>query len=79
MSVLRNHPIFCDLEPEALDQLCRYAKPSTLKRGAAIFSKGDPGNGLFAVIRFADDFQARVGFDDLPEPLTKDRMVVGNE
>jgi CRP/FNR family transcriptional regulator, cyclic AMP receptor protein len=50
LSVLRNHPIFCDLEPEALDQLCRYAKHSTLKRGGAIFSKGDPGNCLFAVI-----------------------------
>jgi CRP-like cAMP-binding protein len=50
LSVLRNHPIFCDLEPEALDQLCRYAKHSTLKRGATIFSKGDAGNSLFAVI-----------------------------
>jgi CRP/FNR family cyclic AMP-dependent transcriptional regulator len=50
LSVLRAHPIFCDLEPEALDQLCRYAKHSTLKRGATIFSKGDPGNSLFAVI-----------------------------
>jgi CRP-like cAMP-binding protein len=50
LTVLRNHPIFCDLAPEALDQLCRYAKHSTLKRGAPIFSKGDPGNSLFAVI-----------------------------
>jgi CRP/FNR family cyclic AMP-dependent transcriptional regulator len=50
LAVLRRHPIFCDLDPEALDQLCRYAKYSTLKRGAAIFSKGDPGNSLFAVI-----------------------------
>jgi len=50
LSILRNHPIFCDLEPEALEQLCRYAKHSTLKRGATIFSKGDPGNSLFAVI-----------------------------
>jgi CRP-like cAMP-binding protein len=50
LSVLRKHPIFCDLEPEALDQLCRYAKHSTLKRGATIFSKGDPGNSMFAVI-----------------------------
>jgi CRP-like cAMP-binding protein len=50
LSVLRNHPIFCDLQPEALDQLCRYAKHSTLKRGASIFSKGDPGNSLFAVM-----------------------------
>ncbi len=41
---------FCDLDPEAFDQLCRYAKHSTLKRGATIFSKGDPGNSLIAVI-----------------------------
>jgi CRP/FNR family cyclic AMP-dependent transcriptional regulator len=50
LSVLRNHPIFCDLDPDALDQLCRYAKHTTLKRGATIFSKGDAGNSLFAVI-----------------------------
>jgi len=50
LAVLRKHPIFCDLDPEALDQLCRYAKHSTLKRGATIFSKGEPGNSLFAVI-----------------------------
>lgn len=50
LSVLRKHPIFCDLDPEALDQLCRYAKHTTLKRGATIFSRGDPGNSLIAVI-----------------------------
>src|SRR3984885_3859645 len=50
LAVLRKHPIFCDLDSEAFDQLCRYAKHSTLKRGATIFSKGDPGNSLFAVI-----------------------------
>ena len=50
LAVLRKHPIFCDLEPEALDQLCRYAKPVSLKRGAAIYSKGDPGNSLYVVI-----------------------------
>jgi CRP/FNR family cyclic AMP-dependent transcriptional regulator len=50
LAVLRKHPIFCDLEPEALDQLCRYAKHVTLKRGATIVSKGDPGTSLFAVI-----------------------------
>jgi CRP/FNR family cyclic AMP-dependent transcriptional regulator len=50
LAMLRKHPIFCDLEPEAFDQLCRYAKHSTLKRGATIFAKGDPGNSLFAVI-----------------------------
>jgi CRP/FNR family cyclic AMP-dependent transcriptional regulator len=50
LAVLRNHPIFCDLDPEAFDQLCRYAKHSTLKRGATICSKGDPGNSMIAVI-----------------------------
>src|SRR5882757_3714498 len=50
LSVLRKHPYFVDLEPEAFDQLCRYAKHTTLKRGATIFSKGDPGNSLVAVI-----------------------------
>jgi CRP/FNR family cyclic AMP-dependent transcriptional regulator len=50
LAVLRKHPIFCDLDAEALDQLCRYAKHTTLKRGATIFSKGDSGNSLIAVI-----------------------------
>jgi CRP/FNR family transcriptional regulator, cyclic AMP receptor protein len=50
LAILRKHPIFCDLEPEALDQLCRYAKHATLKRGVPIFSKGDPGTSLYAVI-----------------------------
>src|SRR5258706_5366704 len=50
LAVLRKHPMFCDLEPEALDELCRYAKHSTLKRGATIVSKGDPGNSLVVVV-----------------------------
>ena len=50
LAVLRKHPIFCDLDPEAFEQLGRYAKHATLKRGATIFSKGDPGNSLIAVI-----------------------------
>ena len=50
LSVLRQHPIFRDLEPEALDQLCRYAKHTVLKRGATLFAKDDPGNSLYGVI-----------------------------
>jgi len=50
LAVLRKHPIFCDLDAEAFEQLARYAKHSTFKRGASIFSKGDPGNSLIAVI-----------------------------
>ena len=50
LAVLRKHPIFCDLDSEAFDQLCRYAKHATLKRGTPIFAKGDPPTSLFAVI-----------------------------
>jgi len=50
LAVLRKHPYFSDLDPVAFDQLCRYAKHLTLKRGATIFSKGDPGTSLIAVI-----------------------------
>lgn len=50
LAVLRKHPMFADLEPEALDQLCRYAKHTTFKRGAMIAAKGDPGSSLFAVV-----------------------------
>ena len=50
LAVLRGHSIFCDLDSDAFEQLCRYAKHATLKRGATIFSKGDPGNSLIAVI-----------------------------
>src|ERR1700683_4512526 len=50
LAVLRKHPVFCDLDSEAFDQLCRYAKHAALKRGATICSKGDPGNSLVAVI-----------------------------
>jgi CRP/FNR family cyclic AMP-dependent transcriptional regulator len=48
--VLRKHPVFRDLDPDAFEQLGRYAKHATFKRGATIFSKGDPGNSLIAVI-----------------------------
>jgi CRP-like cAMP-binding protein len=50
LEILRKHPIFSDLEPDAFDQLCRYAKLSTFKRGVTICSKGDAGNSLYAVI-----------------------------
>jgi CRP-like cAMP-binding protein len=50
LAVLRAHPIFSDLDAEAFEQLGRYVKPATFKRGATIFSKGDPGSSLIAVI-----------------------------
>jgi CRP-like cAMP-binding protein len=50
VAFLRRHPFFSDLDPRSLDQLSRYAKHLDLKRGTRIFSKGDPGTSLFAVI-----------------------------
>jgi len=50
-SVLRQHPIFRDLNAAALDQLCRYCKMRTVPRGTVIFSKGDPGTSLFAMVK----------------------------
>jgi CRP-like cAMP-binding protein len=50
LSLFRKHPAFSDLEPKAFDQLCRYAKHTSVKRGTTIFSKGDPGNSLFAIM-----------------------------
>jgi CRP/FNR family transcriptional regulator, cyclic AMP receptor protein len=50
LEILRRYPIFSDLEPAVFDELCRYAKLTGFKRGTAIFSKGDPGNSLYAVI-----------------------------
>lgn len=49
-SLLRGHPLFRDLELHALDEFCRCAKKRLFKRGATIFTKGDPGNSLFFVI-----------------------------
>jgi len=49
-ATLRRHPIFRELEPAALDQLCRYCTTRGFKRGTTIFTKGDAGNSLFAVI-----------------------------
>lgn len=50
-AVLRQHPIFRDLDAAALDQLCRYCKMRNLPRGTVIFSKGDPGTSLFAMVK----------------------------
>ncbi len=46
---LRDHPIFRGIEPGAIDQLFKYAKVLSLRRGATIFSRGDNGDRLYAV------------------------------
>jgi len=51
VALLRQTTLFRDVSPAALDRLCRYAKTVKFKRGAKVFSKGDPGASLLAVAR----------------------------
>ncbi len=50
-AVLRRHELFRDLDQEACDQIAAYAKTREYAEYATIFSKGDPGFCLFAVVR----------------------------
>jgi CRP/FNR family transcriptional regulator, cyclic AMP receptor protein len=50
LAILRNHPIFGGLGDELLERLASYAIRQTVARGKAIFTRGDPGTKLFAVI-----------------------------
>ena len=47
--LLRDHPLFSGLPVEIIERLSSYAVLKNVKRGAAIFAKGDAGNSLFAV------------------------------
>jgi CRP/FNR family cyclic AMP-dependent transcriptional regulator len=48
-SLLLAHSLFGRLGPELVDRLSSYAVSKTVRQGATIFAKGDPGNSLFAV------------------------------
>jgi CRP/FNR family transcriptional regulator, cyclic AMP receptor protein len=48
-AILRNHPLFSGLSAEIIERLCAYAKMKEIKRGATIFTKGEPGQSMFAV------------------------------
>src|SRR5712672_3024816 len=50
LSLLRNHPLFCDLPPTVIEHLGSYMKTRRVARGATIFAKGDPGSGLMGVL-----------------------------
>jgi CRP/FNR family transcriptional regulator, cyclic AMP receptor protein len=47
---LARHPIFREIDHAALVELCRYAKTRKYRKGATVFSKGDPGDRLLAVM-----------------------------
>jgi CRP/FNR family transcriptional regulator, cyclic AMP receptor protein len=50
LSLLRNHPLFRDLPPAAIERLGSYMQIRKVSRGTTIFSKGDPGSGLMGVL-----------------------------
>jgi CRP/FNR family cyclic AMP-dependent transcriptional regulator len=50
LSLLRNHPLFCDLPSAVIEHLGSYMKTRKVARGATIFAKGDPGSGLMGVL-----------------------------
>lgn len=50
-ALLKRHPVFGVLAPAQLKDLGAYATPRQVKAGTTIFSKGDPGTTLFAIVR----------------------------
>jgi CRP-like cAMP-binding protein len=50
VTLLRNHPLFRSLPESVIEHLASYLTRKTVKRGTQIFAKGDPGNGLMAVL-----------------------------
>jgi CRP/FNR family cyclic AMP-dependent transcriptional regulator len=51
IELLRSHAVLGQLPPDALEQLSGYVVRRRVERGATIFAKGDPGQGLMAVVR----------------------------
>lgn len=50
VELLSRHPIFGQLPQKAIGQFAAYAARRRVARGTTIFSKGDPGNSLMAVL-----------------------------
>jgi CRP/FNR family transcriptional regulator, cyclic AMP receptor protein len=50
LALLRNHSLFRDLPAPVLEHLGSYMKVRKVRKGAVIFSKGDPGTGLLGVL-----------------------------
>ena len=48
--LLSRHPIFGQLPPNAIAQFAAYSTRRRVPRGTTIFSKGDPGSSLIAVL-----------------------------
>jgi len=50
LAPLRNHPLFREFPPAVIEHFGTYMTRRSVRRGATIFSKGDPGTGLMAVL-----------------------------
>jgi CRP/FNR family cyclic AMP-dependent transcriptional regulator len=50
VSLLRNHPLFCELAPPILERIGTYVKRRSMPKGSTIFEKGDAGLGLIGVV-----------------------------
>src|SRR5437764_11623696 len=50
LAPLRNHPLFREFPPAVIEHLGTYMTRRSVRRGATIFAKGDPGSGLMAVL-----------------------------
>ena len=48
-AILRDHPLFSGLPAEIIDRLCAYGIMKDVKAGTTIFTKGAPGQSMFAV------------------------------
>lgn len=51
LAILTNHSLFGQLDVDALNRLASYSHTKSVKAGATIFERGDPGTSLFAVLR----------------------------
>jgi len=49
-SLLRTHPLFCELTPPMLERISAYIKRRPVPKGDRIFEKGDAGVGLIGVV-----------------------------
>jgi len=50
LSPLRNHPLFREFPATVIEHFGTYMTRRSVRRGATIFAKGDPGTGLMAVL-----------------------------
>src|SRR6185369_10051994 len=48
-AILSRHPLFRELGREVQNRIAAYATTKAIKRGTALFSRGDAGTCLFAV------------------------------